>query len=177
MITPNKLPEEIVSLLQPRLRDELTQYARYTAMANWCRGVGYEKAAAFYEKDASEELEHAQRLMKFLVDWNIIPSYPSIVAPRTTFDSLTATIEEAYKFEFKLYEDYEDTSARVFEAGDMCTFDFLQQYRTIQRTTVAEYSDKLNMLEGVVDREPEEGEERERECKVDMLLLEEKLFG
>lgn len=177
MIKPKQLPEEIVSLLMPRLKDELTQYARYTAMANWCRGVGFEKAAVFYEKDASEELTHAKTIQKFLVDWNVTVDYPAIPSPKTTFDSLTATIEEAYEFEYKLYEDYEETSARVFEAGDMCTFDFLQQYRTIQRTTVAEYSDKLNMLEGVVDKEPEEGEEPERECKVDMLLLEEKLFG
>jgi hypothetical protein len=90
---------------------------------------------------------------------------------------LTATIEEAYKFEYKLYEDYEDTSAKVFESGDVCTFDFLEQFRTIQRVTVAEYSDKLNMLEGVVDEPAEKGEKPERECKFEMLTIEEKLFG
>jgi len=172
MIKPKTLPQEIVSLLQPRLQDELTQYARYMALSNWCKGVGYELAAKFYEKDANEELDHARRIQNFLVDWNVVPKYPAIVAPKTEFEALVATIEEAYKFEYKLYEDYEDTSAKVLEAGDVCTFDFLQQFRTIQRVTVAEYSDKLNMLEGVVDEE-----KGERECKEDMLLLEEKLFG
>ena len=35
---------------------------------------------------------------------------------------------------------------------DLCTFDFLQQYRTIQRLAVAEYSTFLNQLE-LIDKE------------------------
>ena len=48
---------------------------------------------------------------------------------------------------------------------DICTFDFLQPLRAIQTKSVAEYSDKLNLLEGV------EGTD-----KFKALLLEEKLF-
>jgi hypothetical protein len=48
---------------------------------------------------------------------------------------------------------------------DLCTFDFLQQFRLIQTKSVAEYSDKLNLLEDVDGKD-----------KFKLLLLEEKLF-
>jgi hypothetical protein len=65
--------------------------------------------------------------------------------------------------EYDLYEAYEETSKKLFNM-DLCTFDFLQQFRLIQTKSVAEYSDKLNMLEGV------------KGDKFEMLLLEKKLF-
>ena len=40
----------------------------------------------------------------------------------------------------------------ILNKKDVCTFDFLQQYRTIQRLSVAEYSTFLNQLE-TIDRE------------------------
>jgi hypothetical protein len=73
-------------------------------------------------------------------------------------------LEEAYKIEYDLYEAYEETSKKLFEI-DLCVFDFLQPLRLIQNKSVAEYSDKLNLLEGV------EGTD-----KFKALLLEEKLF-
>jgi hypothetical protein len=48
---------------------------------------------------------------------------------------------------------------------DLCVFDFFQDFRTLQKNAVAEYSDKLNMLEGVTPA-----------GKLEMLLLEKKLF-
>jgi len=48
---------------------------------------------------------------------------------------------------------------------DLCVFDFLQEFRMLQKQSVAEYSDKLNMLEGVDGKD-----------KFKLLLLEKKLF-
>jgi hypothetical protein len=50
--------------------------------------------------------------------------------------------------------------------GELCTFDFLQTYRNIQNKSVAEYSDKLNVLEGV-----------NLDSKFEMLMIESNLFG
>jgi hypothetical protein len=66
--------------------------------------------------------------------------------------------------EYALYEDYEGTSMEMFKK-DLCVFDFLQQFRMLQKQSVAEYSDKLNILEGVDAKD-----------KFNMLLLEKKLF-
>jgi ferritin len=98
-----------------------------------------------------------------LVDWNVIVEIPEIPAPRVEYGGLVQTIEEAYKAEYSLYEKYEDMAKKMFSL-DLCTFALLQEMLSIQLKAVIEYSDKLNMLEGV------------DASKTNLLLLEKKLF-
>ena len=165
MKTPKKLPEEIVDLLLPRLADEYTAHYQYNAIANWCQGVGYFKAAAFFKSESADELTHAHKIEQYLTDWNVIPELPTIKQPTLEFKTLGDVIQKGYDMEYALYEEYEDTSMKVFKEGDVCTFDFLQFFRGVQTASTAEYSDKINMLEGVSGG------------KFEMLMLEEKLFG
>lgn len=147
MIKPVQLPKEVVSELTPRIGDEHKAFYFYKAAANWCFEKGYNKAGAYFQNESKEELEHAEILEKFIRDWNVIPELDPIKEPPMEFDSLVDILEQAYEMEYKLYEDYEDTSKAVFKIGDLCAFDLLQQFRTIQKDSVALYSDFLNKLE------------------------------
>jgi ferritin len=164
MLTPKTLPQEIVDLLLPRLKDEHDAAYLYRAASNWCQGAGYFKAAAFFAAESAEELTHAKKIEDYLTDWNVIPSLPTVEKPKLDFTSLGDVIETAYRTEYVLYEEYEDTSIKVFNTGDICTFNFLVQFNDFQRKAVAEYSDKLNVLEGVTG------------TKFEYLLLEKTLF-
>lgn len=161
---PHSLDKGVVDLLAPRHLDEMDAFYFYRAASNWCQGVGYFKAAAFFAAESQDELEHAAKIEKYLVDWNITVPLPSVPKPQVEFSGLLEVLEEAYKIEYDLYEAYEDTSKKLFNM-DLCTFDFLQQFRLIQTKSVAEYSDKLNLLEDVDGKD-----------KFKLLLLEEKLF-
>ena len=146
---PKQLPKEIVELLLPRLSDEFKAFYFYRAAENWCKNVGFEKAAEYFAAESADELTHAKLIEKYLVDWNVTPQIPKSEVPQLEFKGLVELIEEAYKIEYALYEEYEDTSGKVFKQGDFCTFDFLQQLRSIQTKSVAEYSDMLNILDGI----------------------------
>jgi ferritin len=161
---PHSLDKGVVDLLAPRHLDEMDAFYFYRAASNWCQGVGYFKAAAFFAAESQDELEHAGKIEKYLVDWNITVPLPSVPKPQVDFSGLLEVLEEAYKIEYDLYEAYEETSKKLFNM-DLCTFDFLQQFRLIQTKSVAEYSDKLNLLEDVDGKD-----------KFKLLLLEEKLF-
>jgi ferritin len=161
---PHSLEKGVVDLLAPRHLDELDAFYFYRAASNWCQGVGYFKAAEFFAAESQDELEHAAKIEKYLVDWNITVPLPSVPRPQVEFSGLLEVLEEAYKIEYDLYEAYEETSKKLFNM-DLCTFDFLQQFRLIQTKSVAEYSDKLNLLEDVDGKD-----------KFKLLLLEEKLF-
>ena len=161
---PTQLSKEVVSLLEPRLSDEFAASHFYNAASNWCYGAGFKLAGAHYAKEAADELTHAGMIQKFMVDWNVIPPLPAIAKPQLEFKSLVEVVEKAYAMEYKLYEEYEDTSAKVFKTGDLCAFDFLQPLRSIQTKSVAEISDILNALEGVTLN------------KFELLVLEETLF-
>lgn len=165
MKKPNKLPQEIVDLLLPRLSDEYAAFYNYQAISNWCQNVGFFKAAKFFEAESADELVHAKKIESYLVDWNVIPALPSITKPQLEFKTLADAIQKGYDMEYALYEEYEDISIKVFKTGDISAFDFLQFYRNTQVSSVAQYSDMLNVLDGV------------EITKFNMLLLEETLFG
>jgi ferritin len=162
-MTPNKLEQKSVNTLLPLLTSEYDAFYHYRALSNWCANVGYFKAAEFFAKESEDELEHAKKIEKYLVDWNVTPMLPAVIEPRLTYDNLLEGIESAYKMEYQLYEQYEKAAEKIF-SEDICTFGLIQEFLKVQLSAVAEYSDKLNVLEGV---EP---------TKFNLLLLEKKIF-
>jgi ferritin len=165
MLKPVQLPKEVVSELTPRIGDEHKAFYFYKAAANWCFEKGYNKAGKFFQEESADELSHAEILEKFIRDWNVIPELDTIKAPPVEFEDLVDILEQAYEMEYKLYEDYEDSSKAVFKIGDLCAFDLLQQFRTIQKDSVALYSDYLNKLELI-----------DPSNKLDLLYFENKFF-
>jgi ferritin len=165
MLKPVQLPKEVVSELTPRIGDEHKAFYFYKAAANWCFEKGYNKAGKFFQEESADELSHAEILEKFIRDWNVIPELDAIKAPPVEFEDLVDILEQAYEMEYKLYEDYEDSSKAVFKIGDLCAFDLLQQFRTIQKDSVALYSDYLNKLELI-----------DPSNKLDLLYFENKFF-
>ena len=141
-ITPKTLGASTVTLLNERLVDEYTAHFFYQNARNFCKGVGYNNATAFFEKEAETELTHAEKLQDYMIDWNATPIMPS-VKPNIQFAGLIDIVNKAYLLEFDLFEKYNETSMKVFQQ-DLATFDFLQKLRKIQTESVAEYSDLLN---------------------------------
>ena len=142
---PVILSGDSVKLLTERLGDEYTAHQFYNAAANWCLGAGYKKAAAFFTTESANELEHALKLQKYLVDWNVLPVVPK-VETHTDFGNLPEIIERSYNLEYDLYQMYIKNSQELFTT-DLSTFDFLQEFRQGQTESVAEYSDLLNALQ------------------------------
>ena len=62
VLKPKTLPETIVSALNDRIADEYAAHYLYRGAANWCAGVNYKKAAAFFAAEAAAELEHSEKL-------------------------------------------------------------------------------------------------------------------
>lgn len=143
ILTPIKLNEAIVTLLTDRIKDEYTAHYYYRNAANWCKDANYVKAAAFFEAEAVNELEHAKMLQDYMTSWNVVPMIPSTTPDSTKFDNLIQIVNGGYKLEYNLLVDYNDISSKLFTI-DLTTFDFLQQFRKIQNESVAEYSDLLN---------------------------------
>jgi ferritin len=144
-IKPNKLPEEIVQILENRIGDEYAAHYLYNCAHNWCLDKNYKKAAQFFKGEAEAELEHARKLQDFITQWNIKPRIHQVETNRE-FSSLVDVINKSYKIEYDLYRAYLDDSKKIF-LKDMAVFDFLSEFRKIQTDSVAEFSDLLNALD------------------------------
>ena len=160
---PVRLPQEIVKIIHDRIGGEYHAHYAYRAAANWCKNVNYKKAAAFFEKGAEEELEHAKDLQDYLTQWNILPDIPS-VNPHFQFQNLIQIIEEIYDVECKLLLDYSKNAISVLD-NHTATFNFFQKYIDIQNQAVAEISDLLNALCLI-----------NVQNKLDLLIFEERYF-
>ncbi len=53
--TPKTLADASVKILTDRLGDEYTAHYFYRNATNWCAGIGYMKAAAFFAQEAENE--------------------------------------------------------------------------------------------------------------------------
>jgi ferritin len=137
-----KLNAKTIKILTDRIKDEYTAHYYYRAASNWCQDMNYKKAAEFFKNEAKDELKHAQKLQEYMTDFNIIPEIPQ--APtKHSFSNLIDIIHGAYKMELALMKEYNKDSQDVFST-DITTFDFLTEFREIQKGAVIEYNDLIN---------------------------------
>lgn len=141
---PKTLPADIIAVFEKRLADEYIAHYTYRNAANWCKNANYKKAAAYFEGEANEELEHAKGLQDYLTQWNVLPQIPAVTVPNE-FESLVDIIDEAYDIEYKLLQNYSAFQHALCDVHP-ATFNFIQKYVDIQNDSVAGYSDLLNAL-------------------------------
>ena len=164
VLLPKMLNEDVIAHLNSALADEYTAHYFYRGASNWCQGVAYKSAAAFFAKEAATELEHAEKLQKYLVDWNVLPTLPAVKFSGN-FSSLIDVVNKSYTIEYSLGDKYNEMSAKLF-TQHLPTFDFLQEFRTIQVESIAEYSDLLNAAQLI-----------DVNSKLDLLHYEERYFN
>lgn len=142
--SPVELNSMIVDMINERIGDEYLAHYFYTCASNWCEEVGYSNAGKFFSSEADNELIHAKKLQKYLLDWNIIPKIPKV---ETTHEvkSLVDCVNKAYKIEYDLYQKYDEISRHISQL-DLATFDFLSEFRLIQKDSVAEFANLLSKL-------------------------------
>ena len=137
-----KLDKNVIDILTDRIKDEYTAHYYYRAATNWCEDMNYKKAAEFFKNEANDELTHSEKIQEYMNGFNIIPEIPQ--APtKHTFNSLIDIINGAYKMELDLMNEYNKNSQDLI-SEDITTFDFLTEFRQIQKGAVVEYNDLIN---------------------------------
>jgi ferritin len=140
-----KLEANVIKILTDRIKDEYTAHYYYRAATNWCQDMNYKKAAEFFKNESNDELTHAEKIQEYMTGFNIIPVIPQ--APtKHSFNSLIEIINGAYKMELNLMKAYNQDSQELF-SEDITTFDFLTEFREIQKGAVVEYNDLINASE------------------------------
>lgn len=143
-MTLYKLIPEIVIELNERLNNEYYAMYFYRNASNWCKNRGYSGGAAYFAKEAMNEMEHAKGIEDFMTDWNIQPELKIIDVP-DGFSDLPDIIYKAYELEYDLCDEYKE-SAKLFLEKDFNSFRFIQKYIEIQSESVSEYADLINQL-------------------------------
>jgi len=77
-----RLSDEIVELLNFRIKAELESSYLYEAMANCLDLKGFKYGAKLWRKDASDERTHASWTIEYMLGMDIKPIIPTIDAPK-----------------------------------------------------------------------------------------------
>ena len=91
----------VLSELQRQLNHELGAAHAYHAISVWCAEQHFQGFASFFEKQASEERLHAQKIIRHLLNRGILPELGSIPAPQGRFESILEVAKQAQSLEQK----------------------------------------------------------------------------
>jgi ferritin len=94
-----KIPSKTLTELNRQLNCELTAAQAYLALFVWCASRSLKGFAGFFAKQSCEEREHAEKLMKHVLDRGVAPELAAIAAPKQNFKSLLEVVEQAQAME------------------------------------------------------------------------------
>ena len=88
MMAPSKLSGKLLTELQRQLNEELGASHSYRALTFWCESQNLKGFARYFDKQAAEELRHANKIAAHLLDRSVVPEMAALPAPRSKFKSL-----------------------------------------------------------------------------------------
>jgi ferritin len=139
------LKPEMVKQLNKQINLEFYSSNLYLQMSAWCEEKGFEGAAMFMRKHASEEMDHMTRLFTYVSETGALPILGTIDAPPHEFESLADVFEKTYQHECEITEHINSLAHQAFTNQDYSTFNFLQWY-------VAEQHEEETLFKSVLDK-------------------------
>ncbi len=153
---------KINDALNGQIKEEFYSSYLYLSMAAYLESLGLKGFARWMEMQAKEELEHAMKIYKFVVDRGGRVRLFDIQQPPVEWESPLKVFEEALKHEQYITSKINGLMSLAREAGDYATEIFLQWFVTEQieeEASVGEVVEKLTLVKDspnglfMIDRE------------------------
>jgi len=93
------MKNEVIESLESQATHELAASQAYLAMSCWCEVAHYSGYAEFFRQQSAEEISHANKLLGFLVERDVVPAIGAIPAPAHAFESILAVAKLACDLE------------------------------------------------------------------------------
>jgi ferritin len=110
---------EVVKAINTQIDRERDASVTYEAFSIWCAAMDYPGFARFFAKQATEEREHAQKLIDHLLERQEMPLLGALNAPKSSFASLAEVAEAALAHEEANTKGVVETLSVVQAAEDI----------------------------------------------------------
>lgn len=87
-MSKSSLPPSVLAELNRQLNHELSAAHAYLALSVWCEARNLTGFAEYFAKQATEEREHAQKMIDHVLDRGAAPELAALPAPAREFSSL-----------------------------------------------------------------------------------------
>lgn len=95
----SKIPTKVVEELNRQYNHEAAASRSYTALSVWCAARNFSGFADYFAKQAQEEMTHAHKILKHLLDRGLAPELAALPAPKQEFRTLLEVAHQAQAME------------------------------------------------------------------------------
>ena len=145
------ITKKMQDTLNKQMNAELFSWYLYQSMAAWFETVNLSGMARWMTAQAGEEMNHAMKIYRFIVERGGKVALTEIGRPKAEWDSPQNAFEEALAHERKITESIDACVAAARTAGDNASEVFLQWYVTEQveeEATATAIVEKFKMAGG-----------------------------
>lgn len=122
------LNKKIEDALNKQINEETNSAYLYLAMAAALQNKNLPGMASWMELQAAEELKHAKRIYKFIIERNGRVKLAALPAPQTDWENPQFIFEEAYKHELKISGLINQLMSTALADSDHATAAFLHWF-------------------------------------------------
>lgn len=138
------MKENLINLIQSQVNWELYSAYAYYAVAEFYRHKGLDGFHKFFEKQAQEEIEHAEKFSEYLQDNDVAVSLKDIKVLNKKFDTLRDPllffVEHEKEVTALIHTIYREARAE----DDLATLNFLEWFISEQREEEKSSKDLLD---------------------------------
>ena len=144
----NKMNEELLSLVQTQIVNELNNARLYLSASNWFDFTGYFNLAKLYRKYYEEELTHHDKIIEYLLDRNIKPYTMTAEEPQCEFKSVREIVELTVTREESTTDHWNAIWSKALLVKDILTVkkaDWFVAEQIEELSKAYNFLDKLNL--------------------------------
>jgi ferritin len=119
------MKQEVIEAFNSQIAKERDASVVYESLAIWCAANDYPGFAEFFEKQAKEESEHGEKLVKHLLNRGAKPLLGPLAAPPSEFDCLYDIAKSALDHEQANTKGVHETLEAASVASDYAAINFL----------------------------------------------------
>jgi ferritin len=146
------MPTQIQQALCQHVEQELYSAYLYLAMSAYCDTKAYKGFGRWLRVQHGEELDHARKMLDFVVARGGQPSFGPVPAPPREFGTIVQVFEKVLEHEQRVTGKVNALHAAAAAAGDTATLVFLQWFVSEQVEEEANVTEILDRLRMVGDR-------------------------
>lgn len=117
------LSDDVTALLSLQVGNEIFAAYSYHGVAAWFELTGLQGFSKYHEKQGMDEIGHAKKIFKFMLEAGAEPNLPAISAPMVRYDSVEQTCQAIVDHEKSVTESWRKIGKQALEDQDMATLE------------------------------------------------------
>lgn len=143
------ISDSMQAALTEQLNHEFYSAYLYLALSASCSNAEFNGAATWLETQYEEEIQHATKIYRYLIDLGVPVVLAQIAAPPSSFGALLEVFEYALEHEQSMTSRLNDLSDQALSEKDHATYNLLQWFvneQVEEEATVGAIIAKLRLV-------------------------------